>query len=72
MGRTSASHYRFGNVNDSIKKEGYMSTVEKVITIALSLVALFLVLNNAGKVSEIMTALGGFTTPTLRTLQGKD
>lgn len=48
-----------------------MRSVEVVIGTVLSLIALFLVLNNADKVSTIMKALGDFANPTIKTLQAR-
>ncbi len=49
-----------------------MNVVNTTIATMLTLVALFLVLNNADKTKTVLKALGDFTNPTLRTLQGRD
>lgn len=48
-----------------------MGTVEKVIGVMLTLVALYLVLANSSAFNSIMTALGKFNIATLGVLQGR-
>lgn len=48
-----------------------MGTVEKIIGIMLSLVALYLVLANSSAFNSIMSGLGKFNIATLGVLQGR-
>jgi hypothetical protein len=48
-----------------------MSTVERLYTIALSLVALYLVLSAPQAVNQILKSLAGFNIGTFGVLQGR-
>jgi hypothetical protein len=49
-----------------------MSTIEKLYTLALGLVALYLILSNPKAVNQIMTAWASFNIGTFGVLQGRN
>lgn len=48
-----------------------MNTVNRVVEITFVLVALFLVLSNAGAFGTVVTSIGNVYSSSVRTLQGK-
>jgi hypothetical protein len=50
---------------------GALSTIEKLYTIALGLVALYLILSAPKAVNQILTSIGNFNIATFGVLQGR-